>query len=183
MNNIVLSLPDVEQEFIINCDASYSGLGSVLQQKRKFGLRPVAYASRTLQPNKQKFCITELECLSVVWAVQKFLPYFEESHFTVETDHKALQSILDLKETCGRVKRWAMQLASIDCTITYRRGTQNLVADALSRAPIENSTEPKKILVDRLLPVHDDETITFHLTQSDSALTVSVMNVIAVVTE
>ena len=58
------------------------------------GLRPIIYASRTLLPNEKKFCCTELECLSVVWATQKFLPYIEFSHFTVETDHKALQSIL-----------------------------------------------------------------------------------------
>jgi hypothetical protein len=68
MDEIMLKLPDLDKEFIISCDASHVGLGAVLQQEREHGLRPIAYASRTFQPKEQKFCITELECLSVVRA-------------------------------------------------------------------------------------------------------------------
>jgi hypothetical protein len=92
-----------------------------------------------------------------MWATQKFLPYMEFAHFTIKTDHNALQSILDLKEPCGRVKRWAMRLASMNCTITYRRGKQNLVAEALRRATIELLTSPRETIVDRILPAHDEE--------------------------
>jgi hypothetical protein len=157
MEDIILTLPDLDKEFTISCDASYSGLGAVLQEQGDSGLRPIAFASRTLQPNEQKFCVTELECLSVVWAIQKFLPYIEYSHFTIETDHKDLQSIMDLKEPCGRVKRWAMRLASMNCTIIYRRGAQNLVADALSRDTIIDSTLPRETAVYMFLPVHHAE--------------------------
>ncbi|KAF4514208.1 UNVERIFIED_CONTAM: hypothetical protein B566_EDAN019430, partial [Ephemera danica] len=169
-HELILTLPDMDKEFVLSCDASGLGLGAVLQQEGEHGLRPIAFASRTLRPNETAFCISELECLSVVWATQKFMPFIECSHFKVETDHKALQSILDLKEPCGRLKRWAMRLASLNCTIIYRRGTQNLVADALSRAPIEEIDPPRETYVDSILPIHDEvrESLVFApITTSD----------------
>ncbi|KAE9159283.1 hypothetical protein PF004_g31596 [Phytophthora fragariae] len=40
------------------------------------------------------------------------------------------------KEWTGRLHRWALQLQEYDFEIIYRAGTSNVVADALSRAPV-----------------------------------------------
>jgi hypothetical protein len=82
-----LALPNMDQEFVILCDASTDGLGAVLAQQGDKGLRPIAFASRLLRGAEHNYCITELECLAVVFAVQKFLAYIEHTHVTLETDH------------------------------------------------------------------------------------------------
>ena len=64
---------------------------------------------------------------------------------------------MDLKEPCGRVKRWAMRLSSMNCRITYRRGVQNVVADALSRAPIIDTSTPHETFIDKMIPIHENE--------------------------
>ena len=69
----ILAYPNFEREFLLETDASGVGLGALLQQQQNDGsLRPLAYASRTLQAHEQNYGITELEALGVVWAVRHF---------------------------------------------------------------------------------------------------------------
>ena len=150
-----LALPDMAKPFTIQCDACLEGLGAVLVQDGEKGPRPVAFASRLLLPAEKGYCITELEALSVVWAVNKFRQYVEHAHFVVETDHAALRTMLTIEEPSGRIRRWAMRLMGLDCTITYRRGTCNLSADALSRAPCGADEPCHPRLVDEMLPIQD----------------------------
>lgn len=65
--------PDPSKPFIIDCDASVTGLGAVLQQKDKKGKEnSVAFASRTLRTDRHKGTITELEAGSCV-GIKNFL--------------------------------------------------------------------------------------------------------------
>ena len=64
------------EQFLLETDASGIGLGAVLSQKRSDGkYHPVAYASRSLQPNEKNYPISELETLAIVWAVKYFRAY------------------------------------------------------------------------------------------------------------
>jgi hypothetical protein len=92
----------------------------------------------------------------VVYAVQKVLPYIEHTHFVIETDHIALKNMLTMEEPSGRVRRWSMRLMGLNCTITYKRGPTNLVADALSRASCVLGDSEKDRIVDELLPIEDE---------------------------
>ena len=68
--------PDFTKNFVLETDASGSGLGVVLAQKQENGLvAPIAFASRTLQKYEQHYGVTELEALEVVWATKHFRPY------------------------------------------------------------------------------------------------------------
>jgi hypothetical protein len=86
----VLCSTNFKQPFIIQCDASDTGLGGVITQNIKGNERVIAYASRTLSGTERNYSVTERECLAVVFCIEKFCPYVEGTHFTVLTDHYSL---------------------------------------------------------------------------------------------
>jgi len=58
----ILRLPDVSQPFIVQTDASHVGIGAMLLQKDATAeQRPVAFASRKLQPRESNYSTTERE--------------------------------------------------------------------------------------------------------------------------
>lgn len=130
----VLSCPDFTSEFIIQCDASNRGTGAVLIQKVGDLEKPVAYTSRKLSERESKYSTSERELLSVIHAIEQFRPYVEGTHFKVVTDHSALQWLYKTKDPHGRLARWAMKLQQFDYEVIYRKGKENVVPDALSRA-------------------------------------------------
>ena len=76
-NPPVLRPPHWKDEFFLQVDGSNRGLGAILSQKDQEGEeRPIAYASRKVQPREQKLSTTEKEYLGIVWAVELFLYYF-----------------------------------------------------------------------------------------------------------
>lgn len=130
----VLSVPDFSQEFSVQCDASNRGTGAVLFQKSEGVERPIAYTSSKLTDRERNYSASERELLSVLHAVEQFRPYIEGSHFKVISDHSALQWLHKNKDPHGRLARWAMRLQQFDYEIVFRKGKQNVVPDALSRA-------------------------------------------------
>ncbi len=130
-------LPDLNRKFIITCDASRKQIAAILSQE-KDGIRyPVYFASRTLTPVERKsFSVSELELAGVLYGISKFRPYIEMTEFTIETDHRAISFLQNLKDPSGRLARWFMILQSFNFTIVYKPGTSPVLrcADALSRA-------------------------------------------------
>jgi hypothetical protein len=117
-------------------DASTVGLGAALMQDQGRGEQPIAFASKVNSPTVAKYSITDLECAAVVWAIKLFRPYLYDRRFELVTDHAALGYLMRSKNLTGRLHRWSLQLQEYDFTITYRPGSTNVVADALSRAPV-----------------------------------------------
>ncbi|GJY19279.1 putative reverse transcriptase domain-containing protein [Tanacetum coccineum] len=126
---LILALPKGNNDFIVYCDASHQGLGAVLMQREKV----IAYASRQLKPHEENYTTHDLELGAVVFALKIWRHYLYGTKYTVFTDHKSLQHILDHKELNIRQRRWLELLADYDCEIRYHSGKANVVADALSR--------------------------------------------------
>ena len=113
-------------------------MGAVLSQKQADGyLHPVAYASRSLQPNERNYCISELETLALVWAVKHFRAYLLGHRCVAFTDHSACVSLLNTPHPSAKLARWAMTIQEMNLTIKHRSGKTNTNADALSRNPVD----------------------------------------------
>ncbi|GKC51405.1 putative reverse transcriptase domain-containing protein, partial [Tanacetum coccineum] len=98
----ILALPEGSENFVVYCDASHKGLGTVLMQKEKV----VAYASRQLKVHEKNYTTHDLELGAVVFALKMWRHYLYDTKCVVFTDHKSLQHILDQKELNMRQRRW-----------------------------------------------------------------------------
>nr|GEU88209.1 hypothetical protein [Tanacetum cinerariifolium] len=86
-----------------------------------------------LKVHKKSYTTHDLELGSVVFALKIWRHYLYGTKYTVFTDHKSLQHILDQKELNMRQRRWLELLSDYNCNICYHPGKTNVVADALSR--------------------------------------------------
>lgn len=129
----VLHSPDFTQSFTLQTDASGVGLGAVLLQEVDGGRRPVVFLSRKLRDRETRYSTVEKECLAVKWAVESLRYYLLDRHFILETDHRALQWLHQMKDSNMRITRWYISLQPYNFTVQYRAGKSNVVADSLSR--------------------------------------------------
>jgi len=67
--------------------------------------------------------------------------YIEYSPFVVETDHQALKWLMTQKEPNWTTCAMAFRTTRYDIEIKYRKGSENQIADALSRAPVDPPDE------------------------------------------
>ncbi|KAL4007477.1 hypothetical protein ACER0C_001329 [Sarotherodon galilaeus] len=123
----VLHSLDFTQPFTLQTDASGVGIGAVLLQEVEGVRRPVVFLSRKLQDRESRYSTVEKECLAMKWAVESLRYYLLGRHFTLETDHRALQWLHKMKETNMRVARWYLSLQPYDFTVQYRPGKSNCV--------------------------------------------------------
>ena len=133
----VLQYYNVEKPVTIQCDASGQGLGAVLLQEGK----PVAYTSRSLTDAETRYAPIESEMLAVVFACKKFHQYIYGRRTVVETDHKPLQAIFTkpLAQVPLRLQKMILNLRGYDLEVRYIPGSEQVVADTLSRASLPDT--------------------------------------------
>ena len=137
----LLSLFDPTKETVVSADASSYGLGAVLLQRQPDGgMRPISYNSRSMSPTEQRYAQIEKEALALTWACERFSDYLVGLTFTIETDHKPLVPLFSYKnldELPLRVQRFRMRMMRFSFSIHHIPGRNLTVADALSRAPLQ----------------------------------------------
>ncbi|XP_067629120.1 uncharacterized protein [Eurosta solidaginis] len=130
----ILLHPNYNKPFILQCDASQVGVGACLMQEDDNGQeRPIAYMSQKLNKAQRNYSVTELECLAVVLAIKRFRMYIEGMEFKVVTDHASLRWLMQQQDLSGRLARWAIKLQGFNFSIEHKKGSENVIADALSR--------------------------------------------------
>ncbi|XP_024883540.1 uncharacterized protein K02A2.6-like, partial [Temnothorax curvispinosus] len=131
-----LRIYDPNEPVVIQTDSSKDGLGSVLLQNGQ----PVAYASRSLTASEQKWAQIEKETLAIVFACERFHHFLYGREFTVQSDHKPLESLIkqDIDDVTARLQRMFLHLLKYPgLTIVYTPGKDMHVADCLSRATVD----------------------------------------------
>ncbi|GJW75517.1 putative reverse transcriptase domain-containing protein, partial [Tanacetum coccineum] len=133
----ILALPEGSEDFIAYCDASKKGLGVVLMQREKV----IAYASRQLKTHEKNYTTHDLELGAVVFALKIWRHYLYGTKYTVFTDHKSLQHILNQKE--------------LNMRQTEARKPQNIKNEDVGGMLVENAKNPEAIRTEKLEPLAD----------------------------
>ncbi|XDV25876.1 hypothetical protein PO909_029709 [Leuciscus waleckii] len=172
----ILRHPDPELPFVVEVDASSTGLGAVLSQRQGSPpkLYPCAYYSRKLSSAERNYDVGDRELLAMKAVFEEWRHWLEGSThpFIVLTDHKNLEYLRTAKRLNPRQARWSLFFSRFQFTITFRQGSKNTKADSLSRQFDSEDTikNPETILSPDLVirPVQWDIETELKLTNVDT---------------
>lgn len=125
---LVLQLPNFRRTFIVECDASGSGMGAVLHQ----GSGPIAFFNKKMAPRHVGLAAYERKLIALAQAVKHQRLYLWGHTFVVCTDHYSLKFPLDQRLSTMPQHRWISNLMGFDFSVKYKVGNTNTVVDALS---------------------------------------------------
>ena len=150
-----LTFPDPEATLMIRTDASNLGIGAHLSQISQSGHEStIAFFSQAFNETQSRWSTIEQEAYGIYAAIQHWDHFVNGKRFVVETDHRNLVYIHKCK--AQKIIRWRIQLQDYDFIIKHVAGTDNVVADFLSRFPANNDDEGKAI---KMLSATDDQDI------------------------
>ena len=146
-------MPNPEEQFILEVDASDTVAGAVLSQRAPDGkVHPCAYFSCRLSPAERNYAIRDRELLVLKLALEEWGHLLEgfTVPFLVWTDHPNLEYLRSAKRLNPRQARWSLLFNRFDFTLSYRPGSRNVKPDALSRL---HSSPPDAETPDTILPL------------------------------
>jgi hypothetical protein len=125
----LLQLPDFNNTFELECDASGIGLGGVLLQEGK----PVAYFSKKLSGPILNYSTYHKELYAPVRTLETWLHYLWSKKFIIHSDHESLKHIRSQTILNRRHAKWVEFIESFPYLIKHKKGKENIIADVLSR--------------------------------------------------
>ena len=129
----ILCLPNFNRPFIVQANASETGVGDALMQDYDDGRFPAAYSRKKLLPRERNYSVIERECLVIVSLVKKFQKYLYGKEFILHTDQRPLSYIQRSRMESGRIMRWELFLPNYKFRTQAIKGSENIAADYLSR--------------------------------------------------
>ncbi|MBW0532235.1 hypothetical protein O181_071950 [Austropuccinia psidii MF-1] len=143
----LILIPDWNIPFKFYIDACGFGLGEALHQVQIIDEKPtevpVCYISRQIKPTEARYDASQMECLLLVWALEKLHYYLYGSFFEVITGCNAVKSLLNMKTPNRHMLRWqiAIQEYRGNMTIAYKAGNIHKNADVLSMWELVNTPD------------------------------------------
>ena len=148
----ILIHPDPERQFIVEVDASNTGVEAVLSQRSAWDAKvhPCAFYSHRLSSAERNYDIGNKELLAVKLAIEEWRQWLEGAKvpFLVWTDHKNLEYLHSAKRLNSRQARWVLFFSRFEFHLAYQPGSKNVKPDALSRVfdPEDRVEAPETIL-------------------------------------
>ncbi|GJZ79087.1 putative nucleotidyltransferase, ribonuclease H [Tanacetum coccineum] len=119
--------------FELMCDASDFAVGAVLGQRIDGNIKPIYYASKTLNNAQEHYTTTEKELLAVVFAFDKFYLDLILSKTMVTLIILLRKYLFNKQDAKPRLIRWVLLLQGFNIEIKDKKGAEKLTADHLSR--------------------------------------------------
>lgn len=173
-NAAMLAHPSHDAILAIFSDASDLSAGAVLQQYIDEKWQPLGYFSKKFSDAQRNYSTFDRELLAIYLAIKHFRKTFEGRNLIVFTDHKPITYVLQKPPSASETPRRARQLIFISeftTDIRHISGSLNVVADALSRIPIESITCPTSIDYDKVAEAQQREKTTIDQLAQQSNLT------------
>ncbi|MBW0587182.1 hypothetical protein O181_126897 [Austropuccinia psidii MF-1] len=143
----LLLMPYCNIPFQFYIDACGDGLGEALHQVQIIDDKPtegpVCYISRQIKPTEARYGAGKMDCLCLVWALEKLHYYLGGSVFDVITDCNAMKSLLNMKTPNIHMLRWqiAIQEYRGNMTIVHKAGNIHKNSDGLSKWELANTPD------------------------------------------
>jgi hypothetical protein len=121
----------------LSVDASDSHVGGVLQQQVGSGWKPLAFFSKKPAPAERKYSTFDRELLAAFSTIRHFRFLLEGRQFQLLTDHKPLVAamVCVTPPQSARQQRHLAYISEFTTDLRHTPGSENVVADALSRPP------------------------------------------------
>ncbi|MBW0556995.1 hypothetical protein O181_096710 [Austropuccinia psidii MF-1] len=154
----LLLMPDFKLPFKLYIDASGDGLGAALHQFQIIDYKPVegpiCFISRKIKPAEARYGTSQIECLCLVWALDKLNYFLEGCVFELITDCTTVKSLLNMKTPNRHMLRWqiAMQEYRGNMTIVHKDGNIHKNADGLRRWPLPNNIDNPTYVPEEAFP-------------------------------
>ncbi|GJY14114.1 putative CCCH-type zinc finger family protein [Tanacetum coccineum] len=125
----VLALPNFNKVFQVECDASGVGIGGVLSQNQW----PIAFFIEKLNEARRKYSTYDKEFYAIVRSLDTWRHYLLSNEFVLFSDHEALKFINGQHKLKPLHAKWVEFIHPFSFVIRHKVGSNNQVADALSR--------------------------------------------------
>ena len=136
----VLAIPNDDDPFMVECDASDFAIGAVLSQKQNGKWHPVAFLSKAMNETERNYEIYDKELLAIMTALNDWRQYLLGAKYPFEiwTDHKNLEYFRKPQKLNRRQARWVTELADYHFTLKHKPGKLNGKPDLISRRADHN---------------------------------------------
>ena len=137
----VLKYADTSKPYTLYTDASKFGWAGVLTQPHTMTIdgkstttgHPVAFVSGLFRGSQLNWAALTKEAFAIYMSIKKLLFYLTDAQILLRSDHKPLEKFL-LKNTLNsKVNNWAIELKAFNIQFDYIKGSNNILADTLSR--------------------------------------------------
>ena len=119
--------------YTLYTDASKYAYAGVLTQRQDDTDHPVAYVSGLFRGSQLNWAALTKEAYAIYMSVKKLSFYLDSARITVRSDHLPLKRFLEKNTLNAKVNNWAVELESQKIDFVFIQGTNNVLADTLSR--------------------------------------------------